>query len=287
MASFPSLPRPIIAVILFLVLPSTVLADPATVPFVDCFDDESNADQRFTVNTVYAQVFQNEEWGNYLNLTVIGDSPRQIVGRDNASMNLCSLIVHLSAFCFVLIFNAATLFTTTSVLTLDAWSNSSYLCSPLRPPSPLPPLDSVDGTYCPMAAGPFAFSSTIPWGGKRALTTLNTRLRAVDPFGQELVCLDVFNTPLSPSSSSPYGQARVIFWSTVALALAYYVMVGVARIASAWGRGISRRGVWARAQSAGFILASAISGERFATSPALMRFSACLCCDCGAPTERI
>jgi hypothetical protein len=163
------------------------------------------------------------------------------------------------------------------VLTLNAWTNSSYLCSPLRPPSPLPPPDNTTLTYCPIPAGPFAFSSSIPWGPHRALTTLNTRLRAVDPFSSELLCLDISTTPLEPRSDSSYGSAVFIFYATIALAIGYWVVVGVARIASAWGRGITKpsKGLWSRAQSAGFILASAISGEGLATSPALMRF--CMC----------
>lgn len=169
----------------------------------------------------------------------------------------------------------ATLFTSTSVLTLNAYTNSSYLCSSLRPPSPLPPLAGNITSYCPIPAGPFSLSSSIPWGKHRSLTTLNTRLRAVDPFGTPLFCLDVSTTPLDPQPDNPYGDARVIFWATVGLAIAYWVVVGIARIVSAWNRGITRpeRGLWSRAQSAGFILASAISGERLATSPALMRFS--------------
>ncbi|KAF8806230.1 hypothetical protein BYT27DRAFT_7141837 [Phlegmacium glaucopus] len=235
---------------------AVVLADPASIPFQDCFDEPDSISQKFNVNTVYAQVLQNADLGNYLNLTVLGTSPQDILGRVNTSTSL------------------ATLFTSTSVLTLSAWSNSSYLCQSLRPPSPLPPVDPLDHTFCPLTAGPFAFSSTIPWGKNRELTTLITRLRAVDSFGKELVCIDVFTTPLDPQPNSPYGKADIIFWSTVVLTVAYWVVIGIARIASAWGRGITRpgRGIWSRAQSAGFILASAVSGERLATSPALMRF---------------
>jgi hypothetical protein len=132
----------------------------------------------------------------------------------------------------------------------------------------------MDNTYCPVDAGPFAFSSTIPLGDNRELTTLITQLRAVDPLGNELVCLEIFTTPLEPQPHSLYGKADIIFWSTIALAIAYWAIIGIARISSAWGRGITRpgRGIWSRAQSAGFILASAVSGERLATSPALMHF---------------
>ena len=144
----------------------------------------------------------------------------------------------------------------------------------MRPPSPLPAINSTDGTYCPIPAGPFAFSATIPWGRNRELTTLSTRLRAVDPFGKSLVCIDVLTTPLAPLPHSPYGRANIVFWATVALAAAYWIVGSAARVASAWNRGIIRSGGagWARARSAGYVLASAISGERLAAAPALMRF---------------
>lgn len=112
----------------------------------------------------------------------------------------------------------------------------------------------------------------MPLGHHRALTTLSTQLRAVDPFTNELFCLDILTTPLDPSLDSPYGQAKIILWATVALTIGYWVVVGIARIVSAWGRGITQKGLRARARSAGFILASAISGERLAASPALKRF---------------
>ena len=168
----------------------------------------------------------------------------------------------------------ATLFSSTSILTLTASTNSSYLCQNMRPPSPLPALENPDNSYCPIPAGPFAFSSAIPWGKNRELTTLITRLRAVDSYGKELLCIDMTTTPLEPRSSSPYGQAEIIFWSTIALAAAYWVVVGLARLAAAWNRGVTRptRGIWSKAQSAGYIVASAVSGERLSTSPALMRF---------------
>ncbi|KAJ7098614.1 hypothetical protein B0H15DRAFT_821497 [Mycena belliarum] len=242
------------ALFLSVVLP--VLADPASLAFADCFS--GNVSVKLTVDEVYGQVLNSAQLGTYLNLTVIGSTPQPIVEfADDPTANL------------------ATLFTTTSVLTLTVWTNSTNFCTSLRPPSPLPSLNDSSSNYCPLAAGPFALSSAIPWGPDRPLTTLTTRIRAVDPFSKELLCLTVKTTPLDPGTSNPYGVARAIFWATVALAIAYWVVVGIARVVSAWGRGITRpgRSLWARAQSAGFILASAISGERFATSPALMRFS--------------
>ncbi|RXW25178.1 hypothetical protein EST38_g690 [Candolleomyces aberdarensis] len=217
---------------------------------------EANPQNKLSVSTVYAQVLSDEQHGTVLNLTVFGSSPSQIIGLTNSSGSL------------------ATLFTTTSILTLNAWRSSEYLCENLRPPSPLPTLATPNTTYCPIAAGPFAFSSRIPWGNDRELTTLHTQLRAVDPFGAELVCVDVDTTPLDPNPHTIYGMANIILWSTVGLAVAYWLLVGLARISAAWKRGLSRsgKGLWPKAQSAGFILASAVSGERLANAPALLRF---------------
>ncbi|KAJ7755790.1 hypothetical protein B0H16DRAFT_1315397 [Mycena metata] len=257
MSLFGRLPASMSLALLSLLLFRPVLADPANLPFDDCFT--GNVSAKLTVDTVYGQVLTSTELGTYLNLTVIGNSAQEIVASADSSSSL------------------ATLFTTTSVLTLNVWTNSTFLCASLRPPSPLQPLNANSTDYyCPIAAGPFALSTAIPWGTSRPLTTLNTRIRAVDPFSKELLCLTVNTTPLSPSGRfSPYGIAQAIFWATVSLAILYWLVVGIARVVSAWGRGISRpgRSLWARAQSAGFIVASAISGERFATSPALMRFS--------------
>ncbi|KAG7447646.1 uncharacterized protein BT62DRAFT_892081 [Guyanagaster necrorhizus] len=241
-----------------LVLPN-VLCAPADLTFDDCFDPNANVSEKLTVSNVYAQVLYNSSLHNYLDLVVIGETPVEIIGRSDSSLNL------------------ATLFTSTSILTLSAWSNSSYLCRSIHPPdSELSSVnDTNDDYYCPIPAGPFALSAQIPWGSDRALTTLTTRLRAVDTFSNEMLCIDVETTPLAPTKNEPYGAAVAIFWGTVSLAIAYWVVVGIARIVSAWNRGISRpgKGLWERAQSAGFILASAMSGERFATSPALLRFS--------------
>lgn len=162
------------------------------------------------------------------------------------------------------------------MLTFDVWNNNSYFCSTLRPPSPLPNVSSA-GNFCPFPPGPFALASAIQLGRAYALATFDTRLRALDPFQNELLCLDVNTTLLRPNALDPvYGDAHLVFWCTVALAAAYWLVVGLARLVSAWGRGTTRggRGLWARVESAGFILASAISGERLASSPALMRFCA-------------
>lgn len=163
----------------------------------------------------------------------------------------------------------------TTTLTIATYSNDFYLCDLIRPPSPLPTLTPPNSTYCPIQIGRYAFAVTMPFDSQNLFTTMNTQLRALDTNEQEILCLTVATTPLQPGPlSSPYGSAHTIFWATVALAIAYWLIIGVARITVAWGRGLSRPapGIWHRVQSAGFILARAISGERLATSPALIRF---------------
>lgn len=159
------------------------------------------------------------------------------------------------------------------MLTFDVWNNNSYFCATLRPPSPLPEPDSA-GMYCPLGPGDFALSSSIHLGPNYQLATYNTRLRALDPSQNELLCLDLDTTPVKPNSMDPIvGEFHGIFWGSVALAIAYWLVVGIARLVTARGRGSSNgQGIWAKVEGAGFILASAISGERLATSPALMRF---------------
>jgi hypothetical protein len=175
----------------------------------------------------------------------------------------------------------ATLFTSTSVLTLGLWTNSSYFCASLRPPSPNNTTPDPRNFFCPLAPGRFAFSIQIPWGSDRALTTIETRLRAVDPVGNEYFCLVTDTTPLDPildggpdTGKRPYGRAQIILWATVGLTLAYWLFFSLARISSAWSRGNTRPGTnkWSILQSGGFIMASAISGERFRDSPSLLRF---------------
>ncbi|KAI0375926.1 hypothetical protein BV20DRAFT_932337 [Pilatotrama ljubarskyi] len=234
-------------------------AQPATLQYSDCFSS-SNTSQKLDVSTVYAQFFPSgSSRGPYINFTVIGNSPQQIIAASEGPNPV-----------------ATTLFTTTEILTFEQPNNNSstFFCNTLRPPSPLGTPDP-NSKFCPLNPGPFAFSSSVQLQDGYELATFDTRLRALDPFQHELLCLDVNTTALTPGPvESVYGHAHIIFWCTVGLAIGYWAIVGIARLVAAWGRGSSRggSGVLAKLESAGFILASALSGERFASSPALMRF---------------
>jgi hypothetical protein len=172
-------------------------------------------------------------------------------------------------------FSLATLFSNTEILTFNVRNNNSFFCETLRPPSPLPAPDNITGLYCPIPAGPFAFSAYAPLTSSRELATLQTTLRAVDPLSNELLCVNIATTPLRPGAlGSVYGHARLLFYGTVTLCVIYWLLVAVARFSSAWGRrsGWSRSGFWPRVENVGFVAASAISGEGLSKSPALIRF---------------
>jgi len=174
---------------------------------------------------------------------------------------------------------SATLFATTEILTFNIRNNNSFFCQTLRPPSPLPSPDNTTGLYCPIPAGPFAFSTYAPLTTSRELSTLQTRVRAVDPFSNELLCIDIATTPLKPGTlGSVYGHAKGIFYTTITLCAAYWLLVATARLSSAWARrsGWSGRGFWSRVENASIVVASAISGEGLAKSPALIRFGTLL-----------
>ncbi|KAH9071688.1 hypothetical protein EDB83DRAFT_268205 [Lactarius deliciosus] len=240
---------------LFSLLFSEISAQVAIPRSSDCFT--GNASLKLDVSTVYAQVTTSESLGRHLNLVLLGQSPQIIQGTANGSSDL------------------ATLFTTTELLTFDVRDNNSFFCATLRPPSPLPAPDNTSGLYCPIPAGPFAFASYAPLGSGRELTTLQTRLRAVDPFSNELLCIDIATTPLDPGAlGSVYGRAKIIFWTSIALSAAYWFLVAAARLSSAWSRrsGWSGRGFWSRVENIGFVVASAVSGEGLSKSPALIRF---------------
>ncbi|TFY57223.1 hypothetical protein EVJ58_g7159 [Rhodofomes roseus] len=258
------LSRVLLLLCLSLIRAPSSYAQPAQLQWQDCYY-QSNTSLKFDISTVFAQVLDDANTGGkYLNFTVLGETPKMIMKSSAPSGNPSNAVAK----------EAATLFTVTEELTFQVWNNYSFFCSTLRPPTDL--LDNVTaGSYCPFPPGPFAFSTTVMLPTDYELATFQTRLYALDPDQNLLFCMNLNTTILDPGvDGSVYGHADTIFWVTVALAIGYWVVVGIARLVSAWGRGSTRMGtgLWARVESAGFILASAISGERLANSPALMRY---------------
>jgi hypothetical protein len=164
------------------------------------------------------------------------------------------------------------------------FDNTSSLCDSLRPPSPLPALAANVSNYCPVMAGPLAFGLTIPLSDPSSLKTLVTQIRIVDSSSpaHELTCLEVAATPMYQDNELLRGPWSGIFWGTIALTLAYWVVTSIGRVSAAWDRGLGRSGNvwWMKIERTGFILASALSGEKFSVSPALLRFGMCTPCNC-------
>ncbi len=176
------------------------------------------------------------------------------------------------------------MFTSTNYLTYSIFDNSSALCASFRPPSPLPALAPNVTDYCPVLAGSLAFGLTIPLSEPFSLKTLVTQIRLVDTSNpaHELTCLEVAATPMYTDTEMIHGPWSGIFWGTIVLTVVFWVTTGIGRISAAWDRGLGRSGNmwWMKIERTGFILASALSGEKFSVSPALLRFGTflALCC---------
>ncbi|KZW04142.1 hypothetical protein EXIGLDRAFT_828063 [Exidia glandulosa HHB12029] len=256
------LPR-LLLLVLAATLPVAVVAQTA-LQLTDCTsanDHLAPPQSRIAISSAFGQL---DEARTELRLSLIASTPSNFSGFSNTTTRL------------------ATLFTTASVLTFDIYSHPSCFCATVRPSLPLPPstkdtpCPEAADTFCPLNAGPFAFSVNVPLKHDYSLMSIETRLRILDVSepALQLACVDVSATPLKPTRASPYGQARIIFWLTGALCLAFFVVIACARIASAWGRAQVRAGTtfWSRMQRTGFICVSALSGERFSVTPALLRF---------------
>jgi hypothetical protein len=252
-----------------------VSAEPASISqFRDCFSGNDTARaQKLNVSTVYAQILNpDSDDDRRLNLTVVGDSGQVIVGQ--AGLNLGKPVRMVNTV-HSLTVSIATLFVNSEILTFDVYQTSQSFCKTLRAPTFNASARDNVTDYCPIGPGPFALSSYIPLKQSYELVTIDTRLRGVDPYTDEIFCVDIPVTPLTPGvMGSVYGHAVLIMWCSIALAIAYWAVVGLARIVGAWDRGQSRvgQGLWSRIEGSGYVVASAISGERFASSPSLMRF---------------
>ncbi|KZT60160.1 hypothetical protein CALCODRAFT_492730 [Calocera cornea HHB12733] len=250
-------------------------------PFSSCSVQSAsyyNASRRIHIDSVYGQLVThtpNGTPGRWLNFTVLGHTNNTIFGVSNATIDGVSKL--------------ATMFTNASSLTFDVYDSASYFCLNLRPASPLPYQlpPSVNetnwlannATYCPLSPGPLAFSASIPLNKSYEFSTIITQIRVVDTSdpAYELACIDVATSPLPDhdGAKNRFGVLVVIFWVSVGLTIGYWAVNGLARISAAWRRGGGRRGGigWSDIRWAGTVLASAISGERFAASPALLRFA--------------
>lgn len=77
---------------IFILSISSVVAEPATLPFTDCFS--GNPSHKVQVSTVYGQTLSNR----YLNFTIIGDTPIDIISASNDTNEPVASACHLNSF---------------------------------------------------------------------------------------------------------------------------------------------------------------------------------------------
>ncbi|CAE6411879.1 unnamed protein product [Rhizoctonia solani] len=222
-------------------------------------DDRYNPAQLINVTDVYSQITDiGDGKGKQLRLSFISETGTELNGWSNDTRLSTTLIY------------------STSIATSDVFSNKTFFCFHIVPPVPYAPR-SYNDTDCIVPAGQLAFGIHSPLPHDYQLVTLNTRVQILDTSNpaKELACVDVGVTPIVDTGvGGSFNYAGILFWVSVGLAIAYWVIVGLARIAAAWRRGSwDSNQRWVYIRWAGTVLASAISGERLAASPALLRFA--------------
>lgn len=73
--------------LIHLLLLDLVVAQPARLPFTDCFS--GNADQKLEVSDVYAQILDHPSPDMSMKLALFGSVSQEIVGSENSSQRLC------------------------------------------------------------------------------------------------------------------------------------------------------------------------------------------------------
>ncbi|CAE6522581.1 unnamed protein product [Rhizoctonia solani] len=232
--------------------------DPTIVQALSLYDGYDST-KRINVTEVYSQITDiGDGKGEQLRLSLVAQTGSELIGWTNQT-NLSTTLIY-----------------TTSVATMDVFSNRTYFCLHVVPPAPNAP-QSYTSTDCRVPAGELAFGIQSPLPRDYQLVTLNTRIQVLDTSNpaKELACVDVGVTPIRDTGvGGSFDWAGALFWLSVGLAMAYWVVVGLARIAAAWRRGSwDSNQRWVYIRWAGTVLASAISGERLAASPALLRFA--------------
>jgi hypothetical protein len=253
----------------------TSAGQPFPVPVTSCLTYNPSLPSSYLLNITEAwlQIIPSSEAttldlpGNgkrVLRIDLFGETGEQFVGFSNDTGKL------------------ATLFSTTSDMTYNLWSTTTYVCNSLFPPSPLPyPYIPNNTTYCPLNAGPFALNLSIPLANGYPLSTLSTMIRIVDTAvpANELACVTLKMTTYYPNG----WYYSLIFWLPVAMAIGYWISSWAGRFAAGWVVGRMADGAadgevqgWGRqggkSRKWGTMIVSGLSGERLGVSGGLLRF---------------
>ncbi|KAF8290441.1 hypothetical protein DL93DRAFT_2234435 [Clavulina sp. PMI_390] len=256
-----------LALVALVLAPQLVTSQPTLLTFEDCTSaatrSASNFDPnaRINVSSVYGQIaYPNGQ--KTLSLRAIAATNEEVIPSETASSG--DLIL-------------STLFSRSQVLTFTLNATQSWFCNTARPSSPLPDINATTNTYCPISPGSLAWAVDSPLYHDYNLTSIITRIRIVDPSepGRELTCVDVNATPVKPGQTKTHnlGYPEGLFWLSAGLAIGYWLVIGLARISSAWSRGVSSGPGWNTVRWAGTVFASAVSAERLSTHSALLRYA--------------
>ncbi|TXT15573.1 hypothetical protein VHUM_00076 [Vanrija humicola] len=252
------------AVVWALALTKTAAATVLVSAFSDCssqYEPVAPPSARLAVSDVLVQLVKGDEslrlglnggGVDVLRLDVIGTSPSIISGYSRATEKL------------------ATIFTTTTEAGVVQFKSSGWLCNSLFPANLTSEYIPNNMTYCPLPAGPFGINASIPLYNVHALTTIHSRIHAVETSepAQTIMCVDVYVTPYD-DESWPY---RLFLWFPASIAIAFWIVTWAARFAAGWLIGADRRAGGQRMLKWGTMLISGLSGERLGVSAALLRF---------------
>lgn len=170
-------------------------------------------------------------------------------------------------------------------LTFDIFSNLTFLCDSVVPTGDDANTQLTAHASCTYGPGTVAFGVDVPVNATYELGTIETRVLLIDTSHPPLsiACVDV---PFSPYDEDAWYW-DLMFWLPVALFIAYFTTVSLARAitaATTRSRAFRNRAREGRAPSflrdhLNPIIISAISGQGMVLSPALLRFATPGCWD--------
>ena len=80
--------------VIFILSVSSVVAEPATLPFTDCFSGDPS--HQVQISSVFGQTLSDR----YLNFTIIGNTPIQIISASNDTNEPVASMCHLNSIIF-------------------------------------------------------------------------------------------------------------------------------------------------------------------------------------------
>ena len=254
----------LITIVLIFLIP-LIKSQPQSAPFSNCQSGYELApdERRLKVNKVLTQIDKSTEStgdidadSNILRTLIFGEIQQPLYARNSSTDRLATLLVHSRA------------------LSFELYDKPLSLCDHV-----LPSNATSSDPSCPANEGEIAIGVATPLPPKAshnqhpyALTTLVNTFRLLDASNPalEIACIDVPYTPYYPNG----WFYSLIFWIPVSIAIAYLILISVARFGSAYRKSKLTKmiRVWAGRQRLETAVIGGISGQMFSTTPGLLRF---------------